>query len=140
MRVVLDTNIYISALLSTGSAPNRVLTLWEEGAFDLLLSTSALDELRRVLRYGKIARRLGAAEATLAALLQNFSDYALWVEPTERLHVVHDDDSDNRYLELAAAGLAHYLVTGDHHLLQVERYAMTEIVTPATFVRLLTSP
>lgn len=139
MRVVLDTNVTISAILSTRSAPNRILRLWETGAFDLLLSPAALDELQRVLRYAKIARRLGAAEATLAALLQNLRDYALWVEPVERLQVVRDDDSDNRYLELAAAGLADYLVTGDHHLLQIERYATTEIVTPAAFVHRLTA-
>ena len=58
MRLVVDTNLLISALLSEKSLPAHLLGLWRAGQFDLLTSTEQLDELRRVTRYPKIRARL----------------------------------------------------------------------------------
>ncbi|MFZ4411239.1 MAG: putative toxin-antitoxin system toxin component, PIN family, partial [Paracraurococcus sp.] len=58
MRLVVDTNILISALLAGTSLPAQLIVLWREGRFDLLTSAEQLDELRRVTRYSKILERL----------------------------------------------------------------------------------
>ena len=63
MRLVIDTNIFISALLSTSSLPAHLVVLWREGRFDLLTSADQLDELVRVTRYPKIRERLSPALA-----------------------------------------------------------------------------
>jgi putative PIN family toxin of toxin-antitoxin system len=58
VRVVIDTNVLISALLSEKSSPAQIVTLWREGRFELLTSAEQLDELARVTRYPKIRERL----------------------------------------------------------------------------------
>lgn len=68
MRLILDTNVLISALLSSVSLPAHLVVLWREGKFDLLTSTEHLDELIRVTRYPKIRERL---HPTLAGRLIN---------------------------------------------------------------------
>ena len=63
MRLVIDTNVLVSALLSGTSLPAHLIVLWREGKFDLLTSAEQLDELRRVTRYRKIRERLTPALA-----------------------------------------------------------------------------
>ena len=63
MRLVVDTNILISALLARGSLPGHLITLWRQNRFDLLTADEQLDELMRVTRYAKIRARLPAALA-----------------------------------------------------------------------------
>lgn len=58
MRLVIDTNIMVSALLASTSLPAYLIVLWREGRFDLLTSSEQLDELMRVTRYPKIRERL----------------------------------------------------------------------------------
>jgi len=63
MRVVLDTNVLVSALLITASVPARLITLWRQGRFELSTAPAQLDELMRVTRYPKIRARLQPALA-----------------------------------------------------------------------------
>jgi uncharacterized protein len=63
VRLVIDTNILISALLAGTSLPAHLIVLWREGRFDLLTSSDQLDELMRVTRYPKIRERLAPALA-----------------------------------------------------------------------------
>lgn len=136
MRVVLDTNVFVSALISPHGAPGYILRLWESRSFDLLLSPHNLEELARTLRYPKVMRRLRTAETVLTQLLQRLREQAVWVEPDFRLTVV-SDDADNRYLETAVAGRAVCIVTGDAHLLRIDPYLGIRILSPAGFLRWL---
>ena len=61
MRLVIDTNILVSALFSSTSLPAHLIVLWREGRFDLFTSADQLDELMRVTRYPKIRERLAPA-------------------------------------------------------------------------------
>jgi putative PIN family toxin of toxin-antitoxin system len=133
MRVVLDTNVYISALISSHSAPSHILTLWELHTFDLRLSPTVFAELERVLHYPKIVRRLRTPEATLARLLTRLREQATWVEPAQRLALVADEPG-NRFLEIAFAGRATCIITGDAHLLQMGSFEEIPILSPAAFL------
>ena len=83
MRVVLDTNVLLSALISARGAPESIYRAWRAARFELVTSTAQLDELRRVSRYPKIkailpAHRIGAMvnnmqRAARASLRQRFS-------------------------------------------------------------------
>lgn len=77
MRVVLDTNILVSALLLDSSLPAQLLTDWRRGRFDLLTSTPQLQELHRVTRYPKIRDRLRPALA--GRLVNEFRQLARWI-------------------------------------------------------------
>ncbi|PTL35658.1 putative toxin-antitoxin system toxin component, PIN family [Candidatus Methylomirabilis limnetica] len=67
-RAVLDANVLVGAILSPKGTPAKVLTAWQAEQFHLVLSEAVLDEIDRVLRYPRIARRHGWSEERLQAL------------------------------------------------------------------------
>ena len=134
MKAVLDANVFVSALINTRGTPKQIIDLWREEAFELLISKAILDEIGRVLRYPKIAALHKLTETELQTFLALLGEEGLVVAPTETLHV-SPDESDNRYIECAAAGGAEYLVTGDKlHLLPIGEYQGIQIVSPAVFL------
>jgi putative PIN family toxin of toxin-antitoxin system len=128
MRVVADTNIFISALLF-GGLPGKFLDLALRRRFTLVTSKALLDELDEKLR-GKFAVSENDALAIRAKLEGN----ANLVEPDFVLKEVQADPDDNRVLECAVAGKADWIVSGDRHLLEIGRYAGIAIVTVRQFV------
>jgi uncharacterized protein len=137
MRVVFDTNIFVSALLSKRGAPNQLFQFWEQSKFELLVSQASIEELERVLYYSNLHARLNSSDEELSAFVNVFRERALWVIPQEQITVVEDDLSDNLYLEIAVAGSAQYVVSGDKHLLRIREYRGIQIVPPAEFLALL---
>ena len=136
-RVVLDANVFVSALLSPAGAPAQVLASWESGEFELLTSPAILEELERVLHYPRLQERYHLPEETIRVLLRLLRTQATVVSPTHTLHAIEDDPADNRYLECAVAGGAQLVVSGDGHLLALEEYEGVQILPPAGFVALL---
>ena len=127
---LLDTNISVSALAFPSSKPRRAFdTARERGR--ILASFDTLGELVRTLRRPKLAAYITAAERE--AFLEAFGATVELVEVRERLALCRDP-RDNRFLELAAAGGADYLVTGDADLLVMGRFRGTTILTPAAFL------
>ena len=104
MRLVLDTNVLLSALLSTNTPPAHILALWRGRKFDLLTSDVQIDELSRVTRYPKIRARL--APAVSGRLVNRLRDLAVLVENLPKVTLSPDPD-DNYLLALAQAGQAH---------------------------------
>jgi putative PIN family toxin of toxin-antitoxin system len=127
-RVVLDTNVYISALLF-GGLPGSVLDLAILGAFTLILSPALLDELDEKLR-AKFEMTMEDT-AFLRARLETLGEI---VEPGEVLKVIVDDPDDNRVLECAVKGKADLIVSGDRHLLKLGMYRGIKIVTVRQFM------
>lgn len=134
MRVVLDANVLVSALLSPQGIPSQLLQLWELHLFDILISQESLNELARVLQYPKIRQRLHVTDGALDGYVRLLGGQAILVEPQERVQVVTADASDNLYLEIALAGKAHCIVTGDRHLLQLQQYRGILVLTPLAFL------
>lgn len=133
MRIVLDTNVLISALAFPGSKPDRILRQVRRGELDLFISPFILAELDRVLQE---KFRFGKKEA--GARVRAIRSMAHLVHPTEQINVVTANADDNRILECALAARAEFLVTGDkEHLIPLGSYRDTKIVTPADFLDLL---
>jgi putative PIN family toxin of toxin-antitoxin system len=132
MRLVIDTNIFISALLAETSLPAHLVVLWRDGRFDLLTSIDQLDELRRVTRYPKIRERL--APALAGRLINEVRDLAVLVRDLP-VATASADPNDNYLLSMAAAGSADFLVTGDKRdLLSLTVYKGTRIITVRDFL------
>lgn len=138
MRVVIDANVCVSALISRRGAPAQIIERWLSGRFDVLISPAIVDELLRVTAYDKLQKYARLRE-NRREFVQLLSEQAIWVEPEQTLTVVEEDETDNRYVECAAAGDAHYVVSGDRHLLDLGEYQGIPFVSPATFVALLES-
>jgi putative PIN family toxin of toxin-antitoxin system len=132
VRLVIDTNILISALLSGSSLPAHLIALWREGRFDLLTSADQLDELMRVTRYPRIRERL--APPLAGRLINELPDIAVVVKNLPVV-TVSPAPFDNYLLATAAAGSADFLVTGDKRdLLALKLYEGTKIITVRDFL------
>jgi len=129
LKVVLDTNVLISAFIFPGGAPEGVYRLAIEGRVRLIVSRPLLAELGRVLaeKFGWSGRRSEEAVAQLIRIGE-------LVHPKEPLRVVVADPSDDRVLEAAAAGGAEVIVTGDRHLLRMRSWEGIEILAPSRFL------
>jgi putative PIN family toxin of toxin-antitoxin system len=118
VRVVLDTNAVVSALLFSGIS-SKFVSLWQKGLITPLLSREVLDEYLRVLGYP----RFELSEGEIKELIQEeILPYAEVVKPKRRLHVVRRDPSDNKFIECAVAGKARVIISGDRDLLSLGRY------------------
>ena len=134
MRLVIDTNILVSALFAGTSLPAHLIVLWREGRFDLLTSAEQLDELMRVTRYPKIRERLTPALA--GRLVNELRDTAVMLRHLPGVTVCADP-YDNYLLAMAAAGAADFLVTGDKRdLLGLGIFQGTRITTVRDFLTL----
>ncbi|MFT3813310.1 MAG: putative toxin-antitoxin system toxin component, PIN family [Acidovorax sp.] len=132
MRIVVDTNLLISALLAEASLPARLVLLWRQGRFELVSSAEQLDELMRVTRYAKVRERLSPALA--GRLINQLREVA---SMTGKLPVVTAcaDPFDNYLLAMAEAANADFLLTGDKRdLLSMQRHKGTRIVTVRDFL------
>lgn len=130
MRVVLDTNVLVSALLFTGTS-SELVPLWQKGVITALLSRGILDEYLRVLSYPKFQ----LSEEEIKGLIQEeLLPYVKVVNPRRRLRVVERDPSDNKFLECAVSGKAQVIISGDKDLLSLGRYRQIHIQSPAQFL------
>jgi putative PIN family toxin of toxin-antitoxin system len=131
IRVVLDTNVIVSALVF-GGKPAKILALAVEGHITNIISEPIIAEVTGVLRK-KFS--WGSAQAkSVGEWLRLFSKV---VKPTERLQVI-SCEADNRILECAACGGAQVIVSGDKkHLLKLKKYKDIVIVDPAMFLKLI---
>jgi putative PIN family toxin of toxin-antitoxin system len=137
MRVVLDANVIVSALINPQGAPAQVFDAWRAEWFQLLLSQPILEEIGRVLRYPKVAVYHRWTEERLRTWLEDLAHLGLMMPGTLTVAVIQDDPSDNRYLECAVEGEATYLVSGDRVLLSLGTYQGIQIVSPRGFLEVL---
>lgn len=132
VRVVVDTNVLISALLKADGSPAKIVALWRSGRLELVVSEEVIDEVARVLGYPRIRKRVTAEEAERFVDLLRTA--ALGMTAYERVTVVDDDPDDDKFLAIAVASRAAYVISGDTHLLRVGTYRGIDILTPSAFL------
>lgn len=135
MKVVLDTNILISAAARVGSASGRIIEAWFENRFTVLTSEFQLDEFRRVSRYERIRQILPAHRA--GVLVNELRSRAVIVYP-KQIPDVSPDPDDNFILAVAITGGAEFLVSRDRvHILALQNYQRVKMITVAEMYHLL---
>jgi len=117
LRVVLDANVLVSALISRAGAPARLLAQWLEGDFELTVCGTLLEEVDKTLSQPKISARVSPADAdAFPRLLRELAECA---PSPEDPPPVRSADPDDDYLIALAARERVPLVSGDHHLLEL---------------------
>lgn len=134
IRIVLDANIFISALLKPGSHPDAIVRLVREGKLLLVTSIPICTEILRVLKYPKIRKRLNSTDAELAAFIDMLASVAVVTAGTLVLPPLEADPDDTKYLACAVEGAADYIISGDHHLTDLGTFRGIRIVEPAFFI------
>lgn len=137
IRVVLDANQYVSALLKPHPNPATIVRLVYEGELSLLLSPAILEELRRVLAYPKLRKLHRRTPKGIERFLGILEKIAVLSPGILGVSAIVDDPSDNIYLACAVEGNADFIVSGDHHLTNLKTFRGIPIVNPATFLKLI---
>lgn len=135
MRVVLDTNVLVSAILFPGGAPEAVLRLGLEKRIQLVTSPTLLTEFARVL-----VEKFGHSNAQAQERLRRVIAVSDIVKPHETVREIAQDPEDDRVLEAALAARAEAIVSGDKHLLQLGTWRGIRIFRPADFLTSFESP
>jgi putative PIN family toxin of toxin-antitoxin system len=136
LRVVLDTNVVVSALLLSDSVPRQAFDK-ALGHGEIIISTPVLLELAEVLARDKLNKYL--TEQERMRFLVTFLKESELVGITEQINDCRDPN-DNKFLELAISGNADVLVTGDDDLLALNPFRGIAIVTPRDFLNSFTQP
>ncbi len=135
MRVVLDTNIIVSALIAPAGQPAAIISAWLDGKFTLMTCATQLDELRGTLQKPRVAKLLKPHQA--GRLVNQVKKLAEDIAPLPRVER-SPDPTDDFLLALSEGGEANYLVTGDKSgLLALDRHKATRIVSAREFAALL---
>lgn len=134
MRAVLDTNVLISSIISTG-IPHRIVVRGFRGEYVLLVSVETLTELRDTLQ--KYPHKFQLSDDEIQTDVETVRYFAEFVDPVEDIAAVDADPDDDTFLEAAVAGNADYVVSGDSHLLDLGSFRGIDIVDPRTFYEVL---
>lgn len=137
IRLVLDTNIVVAALLWAGT-PRRLLDQAIDEALTLYSSPILIDELAHTLQYPKFTQRINQYATTPAALVAQYTALVTLLSPTQVPRVIEHDADDDHVIAAAVAARADLIVTGDRrHLLPLGTHAGIAIVTPAEALHLV---
>ena len=136
-RVVLDTNVLISGLITAGGPPCRLVDAWLDGRFTLVTTLYQVQELNHVLSYPRIASRLRLPEEDLEMILVALLSEADLVPGHLQLPGVTRDPKDDPIVACAQEGGAGYIVSGDQDLLVLGEYEGIRVVSPRRFAEIL---
>lgn len=129
MKVVLDTNIFISGIFWLGN-PYKLLNLWRKGNFELVVSRQIIKELISVLK------RFKMPEEDIDGWEDTIIKNSILIEPEGKIDII-EDEADNRFLECAVGCKADYIVSGDSHLLKLEEYQGIKIIKAKEMLEIL---
>lgn len=128
MKVVIDTNVFISSLLTPKGNPRRIIDLWRFEKITLCISKDILAEYFAVL-----FRLSMSEEPETVELLQLFEKRynQVFTAAVPVISAIEEDPADNKFIECAVAAGAEYIVSGDRHLLKRSNIGGIRILTPA---------
>lgn len=137
-RIVIDTNILVSAILTPGGNPAKILKLVLEGKFTLIISPAILEEASRVFNYPRLAKLMKKNKITKEEVydfLDKMSKIAVITPGKLEIDAIPNDPADNKILACGLEGNADFIISGDHHLLNLKIFQGTKIISPATFLK-----
>jgi len=132
IKIVLDTNVLISAIVF-GGKPRKIMESIFEGSVNLILSREILDELEGVL----CRKKFGMSPQVVRNISNELESLCDIVVPECRIVVMTSDPYDNMILECATEAKADYIVSGDAHLLDLCEFEGIKIVNPARFLEII---
>jgi len=136
LKVVIDANVWISALLNPGTA-REIIGFLKKGQFHLIYSAQMFDELLKVTDRQKFAKKLSAADK--ADLIDLIKQRGILIAVKRKSEAISRDPKDDQYLACAQIAGCEFIVSGDMDLLALKEHAGARIVTPAQFLKIMSS-
>ena len=138
LKVVLDTNIFVSSLLSKAGRPAMVLDTWRAGQYLLVTSRSIISEIRRVVEAPNIRKKYGLSSNQIERLILLLEKDAIVVPGLSAVAgAIPKDPTDEMFLAAALDAKADLIISGDRHLLDLGEYKDIPIFTVRQFLELL---
>ena len=131
LKVVIDTNVVISALLF-GGLPGKLIGFWQRGIIKPGASKAIIDEYLRVLTYPKF--KLSEEEINYL-LYREIIPYFDIIDAQPGPRIIKRDPEDDKFIRCASAANAKHIISGDRHLLVLKEYRKIKILTPADFIK-----
>ena len=132
MKVVIDTNVFVSGIFWKGIS-NRIIIAWRAGKFDLVNSLMNVEELIKILKFFKIDMSDEHIKEWVTLIVEN----SIIVDVAGKIKIVKDDPTDDKFIETALNGNADYIISQDRHLLDIKEFDGIKMVTPKEFLRIL---
>lgn len=129
-KIVIDTNIYISAIF-WGGKPRSVVDLGRNGQVSIFTSSQIEKEINK-----KLKTKFGLSDEEVAQILFDFSTFTLPIKASRKITVIDDDPDDDKFIECAVASRAGFIVSGDKHLLNLKEYKGIKIMKASDFLSL----
>lgn len=137
MKVVLDTNVVVSAFLSSQGTPARLFRQYQQDVFDILVSEPILIEYQKALNYPKVQTYHQMNQAQVATVIEDLRRAAILVTPQIRVNPAVADKDDVKFFACAVAGEATYIVSGDRLVQEVGTYQGIQVLSPSLFLTVL---
>lgn len=129
MKIVLDTNVFISGIFFSGP-PYLILEAWRREKFDIVLSQKIFNEYQRIATELSIKFK----GVDISVFLDLLAVNAIWVYAPDIPFTVSSDSDDDKFISCALASKTKVIVSGDKHLLDISGFKGIEVLTPRTFV------
>lgn len=138
LKAVLDTNVFVSSLLVKAGLPAQVLNAWRERRYLLVTSPAIIAEIRATLNYPRIRRKYAITDEDVEQLVALLERDALVVPgDADVAGSIPQDTADEMVLACAVEAQANAIVSGDHHLLDLNVYQDIPILTARQFLEWL---
>lgn len=136
MKIVLDTNVWLSAIFWDGEA-SKILDKAEKKDIQIIISEDILSEIIKVLnRESKFQKYILNLRLNIEDLLRTILSISTLIETKTKLDIIKADPKDNIILEAALEGKVEYIVSYDNHLLNMIEFRNIKIISPGEFLRL----
>jgi len=136
MKIVVDTNVLISATFWSG-ASSKIIQKAENRELELISSMDIIDEYYGVLNYKEIQDKIRDKNLEMKETVGKVISVAAVVWPKEKLCVIKDDTDDDKIVECAVEGEVDYIVSQDNHLLRLKEFRGIKILSPIEFLKRL---
>ena len=137
IKVVLDTNVVVSAYLVPAGKPAEILSLARNGKLHIFLSREIVDEIKQTLLSPKLKKIHRNTPNQIGLFIRAFSKVATVTPGEKSVDFIKDDPDDNKILTCALEGRVDYIVSGDHHLTDLKSFQGISIVNPHTFLQVI---
>jgi putative PIN family toxin of toxin-antitoxin system len=134
--VVLDTNVWVSAMI-WGGAPAKIVEAAERGEIEVIASMEIISEIGDVLSYSKIESVYSEAGLSRRDLVEAVFRVARIINVDMKAEAVAEDPSDNKFIECALVGGAGYVVSGDRHLIKLGSYNGVRVLSVSEFLKII---
>ena len=131
MKIVLDTNVYISAAI-IGRVCEEILKICRFREIEVFISADIIAEIE-----AKLKDKFLWDKKQISVFIENIMEFCTTVEPAEKVHYLKDDPDDDKVLECAVEADCNYIVSGDKHLIKLKSFKNIKILNPAEFLVLI---